>query len=50
MDNIHKKENIWKEKLHEPIDMAHTECEELITIAEKKEFLRLQREGRKGKL
>ena len=45
-----QKENTWKEKLHELFDIAHADHGELVTIAEDKEFVRLQRQGRKGKL
>ena len=42
-----EKENTWKEKLDTIFDIAHTNANELITIEEDGDFLKLQREGRK---
>ena len=45
-----EKENTWKEKLSELFDIAHVNANEIITIEEDREFLRLQREDRKGRI
>jgi hypothetical protein len=44
------KTNKWKENLNELFDIAHANSNDLITVEEDREFLRLQREGRKGKI
>ena len=42
------KENKWKENLCTLFDIANFNANELITTEEDREFLRLQRKGRKG--